>query len=775
MIESTVENKKAVATQLASNAANLAKKGNFEDAIKHYREAIKLDPKQPVRVYQELAHQLIWHGYTEEAVTFLDDAIKSFPDQPGLYTALGACYSKIGDTYNAISNYEKAFELNRNQPLWVYLIYAGLLTKTERFDQSLIVLNELVNSYPDSADGFALLGLNLAKIGNFKKAISANTKAVELASEKNKSHCYLQLAQVFFEQNQKSEAEIKILEAIKFITDDNFKTITNKLISHIPLMLLLKILLEVINSSDSSLQKKAIKILASRSLAYRIRSMCWTDKQSVYHIKNQIQNQLLNIVNISSSLDTEKSLELFILLSFLGYESLKDYYLNSLSQFIPRLSLPDFAVVYCSLTSTDWGMAKLSKEIIKPTNILKIVTQSLTNQESTEETAVIYSMLCFVLGQEEEEVLVLEKFLKDKKINLKDSDSSIKGQINYRESLRIALDFRLKNNDNSQEIDQLFCSRISPNKNYIKLIQSNPKVAVCISGQLRGYKQAYPSIKKFIVEKLNADVFVHTWEDIGYREPIPVYAARVFSGNFLKAYQKSLTEYISFNEMKQSFPTLLRKLSSQGKADLNSLKQFFSTDHVVLENDNESKFQGWKNLKKYYYKIYKCSQLRESYSKNYDLVITIRPDMPIIHDRSIDWHEICQTCNSKNPTIYSNLNTHLQTGGVILGDACTISNPDLSFYELTFPTETLFNQKGLLGHGLLGHFSPGNRAWMTNTQVRKIELKFGGFKNYTLTNEEIFECLNVDIQQRQVTKVDEILLNAIQLDLESDKKTLNSY
>lgn len=41
------------------------------------------------------------------------------------------------------------------------------------------------------------------------------------------------------------------------------------------------------------------------------------------------------------------------------------------------------------------------------------------------------------------------------------------------------------------------------------------KIAICLSGHLRDYEKNLPSINKFIVDPLNADVFIHTWDSIG--------------------------------------------------------------------------------------------------------------------------------------------------------------------------------------------------------------------------------------------------------------------
>ena len=52
------------------------------------------------------------------------------------------------------------------------------------------------------------------------------------------------------------------------------------------------------------------------------------------------------------------------------------------------------------------------------------------------------------------------------------------------------------------------------------------RVAICISALPRGFKRAYPSMKKFFIEPLNADVFISTYDRID-----ATYTGRLFATN----------------------------------------------------------------------------------------------------------------------------------------------------------------------------------------------------------------------------------------------------
>jgi len=46
------------------------------------------------------------------------------------------------------------------------------------------------------------------------------------------------------------------------------------------------------------------------------------------------------------------------------------------------------------------------------------------------------------------------------------------------------------------------------------------KVAICISGHLRTFDRCFWSIFSKLIEPNNADVFIHTWETLGYNGPV---------------------------------------------------------------------------------------------------------------------------------------------------------------------------------------------------------------------------------------------------------------
>ena len=51
----------------------------------------------------------------------------------------------------------------------------------------------------------------------------------------------------------------------------------------------------------------------------------------------------------------------------------------------------------------------------------------------------------------------------------------------------------------------------------------------------------------------------------------------------------------------------------------------------MLKDDQAEKFKGWSNSKKMHYKIHACAELARHGGRDYDLIVRIRPDMPLTY------------------------------------------------------------------------------------------------------------------------------------------------
>ncbi|QCO55511.1 tetratricopeptide repeat protein [Pseudorhodobacter turbinis] len=171
------------------------------------------------------------------------------------------------------------------------------------------------------------------------------------------------------------------------------------------------------------------------------------------------------------------------------------------------------------------------------------------------------------------------------------------------------------------------------------------RVALCIAGQMRGYEKAAPSVLKNLIEPLDADVFIHTWSDIGssineHRRTLPVPFPEYIPG-------KIQHKRPQFDAM---FPAYSASISESGKVDCNRLETLYNPVAAVIEDspapedfddffgfsvpekllNAEIKSQWSRQL---FYKIWKCNELKKAAELKggftYDLVIRLRPDLSI--------------------------------------------------------------------------------------------------------------------------------------------------
>jgi hypothetical protein len=131
------------------------------------------------------------------------------------------------------------------------------------------------------------------------------------------------------------------------------------------------------------------------------------------------------------------------------------------------------------------------------------------------------------------------------------------------------------------------------------------KTAICLSGHMRSYQKTVSSLNDFIIKPLQADVFIHTWEHLGWSYHVDAGSMRVatiFQNKEIEKLYKPKAFLIE--KMVKNLGARYRKLLVDKR----------SADAIV-------------NM---FYKIYQADITRQKYEKfhgKYDLVIRVRPDL----------------------------------------------------------------------------------------------------------------------------------------------------
>lgn len=167
-------------------------------------------------------------------------------------------------------------------------------------------------------------------------------------------------------------------------------------------------------------------------------------------------------------------------------------------------------------------------------------------------------------------------------------------------------------------------------------------VALCISGVMRNDLVTLQNIQKNIIDPLNADVFIQTWDQYyswGGLGGAGELSFRIWGITGEKTLPKELNNK---HGLKKYFPRAYRKLNSEiyEPLDINKITSLVKTTMIRVSNSKDfeqfvlSYFDNQSiNQLKMFYLMYLCNKMLDTYSnsigKKYDYVIRIRPDISI--------------------------------------------------------------------------------------------------------------------------------------------------
>lgn len=153
------------------------------------------------------------------------------------------------------------------------------------------------------------------------------------------------------------------------------------------------------------------------------------------------------------------------------------------------------------------------------------------------------------------------------------------------------------------------------------------KVAVIISGHMRTYKKCAASQIKYLIKPLDADVFISTWNTLGFAARKIPKQYRSQEGPFdAEDITKYYGEHVkNFNvEDHDSLAGLFDRMeaTNPSSGQPNSIYPVYQGQHSI---------QKIKRLISMWYKVFDANRLREEYEKEeefqYETIIRIRPDL----------------------------------------------------------------------------------------------------------------------------------------------------
>ncbi|MGA2788585.1 MAG: tetratricopeptide repeat protein, partial [Verrucomicrobiota bacterium] len=193
----------------------LLMKGQTNEAISQYQEAVRLKPDYAVAHYN-LGTTFLKKGQIDAAIGSFQDAVRLAPDYAPTHNNLGSALVGKGQTDEAISQYREAIRLKPDYAEACNNLGNALSDKGQ-FDEAISQYQQAIRLKPDYADAHFNLGAALGRKGQTDEAISQYQAAIHLAPDYADAHN--NLGNALAETGKINEAISQYQEAIRLKPD----------------------------------------------------------------------------------------------------------------------------------------------------------------------------------------------------------------------------------------------------------------------------------------------------------------------------------------------------------------------------------------------------------------------------------------------------------------------------------------------------------------------------------------------------------------------------
>lgn len=175
-----------------SNLANLlTTRGELDEAIRHYREALRLKDDN-AEVYNNLGNALALQRKPDEAMAYYHRALQLRPDYADAHNNLGLVLALRGELDQAIDHYRRAL---RSAPDYAqaHVNLAHALVRQQLLGAAIHHYKQALQSHPDHVEAHTGLAAVLWQQGQIEQALVHYRQAVEIAPDSARTHHNLAL------------------------------------------------------------------------------------------------------------------------------------------------------------------------------------------------------------------------------------------------------------------------------------------------------------------------------------------------------------------------------------------------------------------------------------------------------------------------------------------------------------------------------------------------------------------------------------------------------
>jgi protein O-mannosyl-transferase len=195
--------------------AALDKKGQSDEAIRYYQEALRLEPDDPV-VHNYLGMAFGRRGQSDEAITQFQETVRLAPAYPLAHYNLANTLLEKGRIDEAIRQYQEVIRLlpNYGEP---HNNLGLALARKGQLDEAITQYQEALRLQPDDPDVHFNLGAVLARRGQLDEAIRHYQETLRVQPDRAEVHNNLGAA--FQQQGRTGEAIRQFQEALRLKPD----------------------------------------------------------------------------------------------------------------------------------------------------------------------------------------------------------------------------------------------------------------------------------------------------------------------------------------------------------------------------------------------------------------------------------------------------------------------------------------------------------------------------------------------------------------------------
>jgi tetratricopeptide (TPR) repeat protein len=186
-------------------------KGELDNAIRQYHEAIHLKPDYP-QAYNNLGMALNAQGHIDDAVSQFEQALRLDQNYAEAHNNLGIAFLQQNRTDDAIRQFKEALRLQPGLAQAHYNLGAALGNKGQ-IDDVLHEFQEAVRLQPDYPNAHYQLGLALARSGQPAEAVRQYQEAISLQPGFADAHNSLGI--LLYQQRRIDEALREFQEAVR--------------------------------------------------------------------------------------------------------------------------------------------------------------------------------------------------------------------------------------------------------------------------------------------------------------------------------------------------------------------------------------------------------------------------------------------------------------------------------------------------------------------------------------------------------------------------------